>query len=345
MSDTTYHLEESLTHLTKINQVRAQKANVDGWNAMDEAERKDAESELKSAERFAGFPTSMGRDHAELIRDITATTKEPFLTGEIVDRLAASLDENLTNLVGPKMQELKLSDPERFSFKPKPLLAAIAQIYLNLGTEPAFIRAVANDGRSYSKELFERFGRVLKHRAIMTEAEADAILAFADRVENARATIEEEDEREIPDEFLGTSLTMCHLERTLTLVTQTLYSLPVSFPGGCTVLYTLLTCRSDEGPCYPARFAGDNRPQHHSCGTPVQGAGPIQQHAVRRKSKTVGRRADRRFSTVSSTRIFFLTSSSRRGSRPGWLRARTAVARDKTPRLLMWTSRFRYEPP
>lgn len=101
------------------------------------------------------------------------------------------------------MQELKLKDPERFGFKPKQLLAALAQIYLNLGSEQDFIRAVANDGRSYSKELFERFARILKNRAIMTDGEVQEIIAFTQRVEDAKATIEIEDEREIPDEFLG----------------------------------------------------------------------------------------------------------------------------------------------
>lgn len=101
------------------------------------------------------------------------------------------------------MQELKLKDPERFGFKPKQLLAAIAQIYLNLGSEPDFIRAVANDGRSYSKELFERFARILKNRAIMTDGEVGEIVAFIQKVEDTKATIEIEDEREIPDEFLG----------------------------------------------------------------------------------------------------------------------------------------------
>jgi ubiquitin conjugation factor E4 B len=106
-------------------------------------------------------------------------------------------------LVGPKMQELKLVDPERFSFKPKQLLAAIAQIYLNLGESRAFVIAVANDGRSYTKELFERFARVLKNRAIMTDGEVAGIVAFTQRVEDAKATIEAEEEREIPDDFLG----------------------------------------------------------------------------------------------------------------------------------------------
>lgn len=101
------------------------------------------------------------------------------------------------------MQDLRLSDPDKFSFKPKRLLAGIAQIYLNLSKETAFIRAVANDGRSYNKELFDRFARILKHRAIMTDDEVTGVVLFTEKVEDMKATIMIEDEREIPDEFLG----------------------------------------------------------------------------------------------------------------------------------------------
>jgi hypothetical protein len=106
-------------------------------------------------------------------------------------------------MVGPKMQELKVADPEKFAFKPKDLLAEITQIYINLGDSPEFIRAVADDGRSYSKATFERLVRVLKNRAVMLDAEIQQVLAFLAKVEEAKATIEIEDEREIPDEFLG----------------------------------------------------------------------------------------------------------------------------------------------
>lgn len=100
------------------------------------------------------------------------------------------------------MSDLKVADPDRFSFKPKRLLAALAQVYINLAVEGDFVRAVANDGRSYSKDLFERFARTLKNRAIMTDAEVAGVVAFAQKVEDMRATILMEDEREIPDEFL-----------------------------------------------------------------------------------------------------------------------------------------------
>ena len=95
------------------------------------------------------------------------------------------------------MQDLRVPDPDKFSFKPKRLLAGIAQIYLD------FIRAGANDGRSYTKDLFQKFARVLKNRAIMTDAEVGEVVAFTQKVEDMKATIMIEDEREIPDDFLG----------------------------------------------------------------------------------------------------------------------------------------------
>ncbi|WWC62119.1 uncharacterized protein I303_104710 [Kwoniella dejecticola CBS 10117] len=202
MSDTTFHLEESLTGMAKISAIQSQKADTDAWAALPQNEREDQESQLRSAESSAPFHTQMGLENVKLIRDITATTKEPFVASEIVDRLAASLDENLAVLVGPKMSELKVANPEKYSFKPKDLLAAIAQVYLNLGNEADFIRAVANDGRSYSKELFEKFARLLKNRAIMTDAEVAEVVSFTQKVEDMRATIQMEDEREVPDEFL-----------------------------------------------------------------------------------------------------------------------------------------------
>jgi ubiquitin conjugation factor E4 B len=89
MSDTTFHLEESLTSLTKIHQTRNMMANTAEWEARPEAERKDLLAQMQQAEGSAPFHTQMGRDHVELIEKFTATTKEPFLAAEIVERLAA----------------------------------------------------------------------------------------------------------------------------------------------------------------------------------------------------------------------------------------------------------------
>ena len=73
--------------------------------------------------------------------------------------------------MGPNKRNLKVQRREDFEFRPRDLVANIAQIYLNLGEEEiegapsspeggegaqggAFCLAVAGDSRSYSHDLF-----------------------------------------------------------------------------------------------------------------------------------------------------------------------------------------------
>lgn len=88
MSDMTFHLEESLTNLAKINSIRSQQAE-ESYASLPKNEQQDLVSQLRSAESQAPFHTQMGLDHITLVSDLTATTKEPFTTAEIVSRLAA----------------------------------------------------------------------------------------------------------------------------------------------------------------------------------------------------------------------------------------------------------------
>lgn len=264
MSDTTYHLDESLSKLATIHNVQQAMANQEEWNAKSEEERKDLESQLQQAESSAPFHTHQGRSHVQLIKEFTATTKEPFLTPEIVDRLAATLDENLVTLVGPKMQDLKVAEPEKFAFKPKDLLAEITQIYINLGQSPEFIRAVANDGRSYSKATFEKLARILKNRGILIDREIESLLTFIAKVEEAKATIEIEDEREIPDQFVG----MWHSRVNREVIADHIYS-----------------CRSphgdaDERSRHSARVKGHDRPFDDPCSALAKAVRSVQQSAV-----------------------------------------------------------------
>lgn len=45
-----------------------------------------------------------------MLQYLTAEVVEPFMVTEVVDRLAAMLDYNLAQLVGPKCTELKVRD-------------------------------------------------------------------------------------------------------------------------------------------------------------------------------------------------------------------------------------------
>jgi ubiquitin conjugation factor E4 B len=204
INDVTYLMDESLSELTQIHNIQVEMDDQDTWNSKPLEYRRERESTLRSLERHASGYTTLGRSTVELLKIFTAETKAPFMMPEIVDRLAAMLDYNLQVLVGPRYQELKVREPEKLKFNPRELLSDVIQVFLNLSDQPQFIQAVAGDGRSYTKELFESAIEIGLTRAIKSKTEIMQLQAFAGKVEEAKAALEaEEDLGEIPDEFLG----------------------------------------------------------------------------------------------------------------------------------------------
>lgn len=138
-----------------------------------------------------------------MLNYMTSEVIEPFLVNEIVDRLAAMLDYNLVQLVGPKCTELKVKNPEKYHFQPRKLLSEIIDVYLHLNSD-TFVEAVARDGRSYRKEYFSRAASILQKHGLKSLDDIHALERFVTRVELAVQTgIEEEEEMgEAPEEFL-----------------------------------------------------------------------------------------------------------------------------------------------
>ena len=126
---------------------------------------------------------------------------------EIVDRLAAMLDYNLDALVGPRCNNLIVENKEKYHFNPRQLLSDVVQVFLNLSNQPEFARAVAGDGRSYRKELFESAAKKCSNHNLKSPTEIEQLGLFVVKVEEAKATLEaEEDLGDVPDEFLGLSV-------------------------------------------------------------------------------------------------------------------------------------------
>jgi ubiquitin conjugation factor E4 B len=204
INDVTYLMDESLSELTQIYNIQTEMENKEEWASKPAQYRRERESTLRQLERHASGYITLGKSTVGLLKDFTAETKTPFMMPEIIDRLAAMLDYNLDALVGPKCQELKVKDAEKYRFKPRELLSDILQVFLNLSDQPDFVQAVAGEGRSYRKELFERAAGIAIRKALKTETEIEQLRLFVIKVEEAKANLEaEEDLGEIPDEFLG----------------------------------------------------------------------------------------------------------------------------------------------
>lgn len=206
MNDTTYLIDDALSHLGKIADMQRQMDDEASWSALPPNERQEKEKELRGWESAVRSDLDLGVESLRLLKLFSKETTSPFLTPEIVDRLAAMLDSNLALLAGPKCQDLKVKHPESYKFRPKELLSDVLTIFQQLGPFEEFGKAVAKDGRSYSKALFERAMRIARKTAIKTEDEVNELIKFVEKVEGIKAA-EEEDEAlgEIPDEYLGTT--------------------------------------------------------------------------------------------------------------------------------------------
>lgn len=206
INDVTYLMDESLSEMQQIANIETEMDQPE-WQTKSLQYRRERENTLRSIERHASGYTTLGRSTVDLLKLFTAETKEPFMEPEIVDRLAAMLDYNLEILAGPRCADLRVKKPEKYRFNPRALLSDILQVYLNLSDRGEFARAVANDGRSYKKGIFENAAGIARQRSLKTEPEIEQLRLFVVKVEEMKATLEAEDDLgDVPEEFLGESV-------------------------------------------------------------------------------------------------------------------------------------------
>ncbi|KAL2314721.1 Ubiquitin conjugation factor E4 [Schizosaccharomyces pombe] len=203
LNDATYLLDEALLKLTEIHNLQSLLADAIS-NSNSNQNVQESQSNLAAAERQASTYCQLGNETIFMLKLFTSSIPKAFCAVEIVDRLAAMLNYNLQALCGPKCSNLKVEDPTKYHFNAKTLLSIIFDVYLNLCNEPAFVEAVAHDGRSYSKEIFERATSIMTKHNLKSSFDIEAIKEFVNRVEAFRLqeATEEEDMGDIPDYFL-----------------------------------------------------------------------------------------------------------------------------------------------
>lgn len=232
LNDATYLLDESLRNLSEIHRLQSVLAGQhdahagpssfndpddddededdegDGMEENDtsgeQGSSQDNRSRLSSAERQAKSYMQLTNQTVKLLGLFTSAVPKALVTSEIVDRLAAMVNYNLVLLVGPKCRELKVQNPESYGFNPRELLSLLCDIYLNLSDQPAFVKGVARDGRSYDAKNFERAKEILSRWGLKPAKQLETLTEFAKATEQVRLE-DEQGELElgdIPDEFL-----------------------------------------------------------------------------------------------------------------------------------------------
>ncbi len=199
MNDATFTLDEGLSKFPKIHDLQDLLKDPN----LSQEDRVKTEEELKSTEELATSYMQLANETVAMMKLFTTTLGSSFTMPEIVTRLAGMLDYNLEILTGPKSKTLKVENAEKYAFNPKTLLPELVDIYLNLGVSPAFVEAVAADGRSYKPSIMSITAYILRSKHLKDEKDVRAWEALAAKIQAAKEALDraEQDYDDAPPEF------------------------------------------------------------------------------------------------------------------------------------------------
>ncbi|XP_078464094.1 ubiquitin conjugation factor E4 B isoform X1 [Lampetra planeri] len=202
INDTTFLLDESLDSLKRIHELQEEMRNKEAWDRLSQEQQQSRASQMSQDERQCRSYLTLAMETLDMFHYLTKQVQKPFMRPELSDRLAAMLNFNLQQLCGPKCRDLKVESPEKYGFEPRRLLDQLTDIYLHLDS-PEFAHAIANDERSYRKELFEDAVGKMKKAGIKTAIAVERFRLLAERVDemvqhNVQA---DHDYSDAPEEF------------------------------------------------------------------------------------------------------------------------------------------------
>ncbi|KAJ8320744.1 hypothetical protein KUTeg_002331 [Tegillarca granosa] len=202
INDTTFLLDESLDCLKRIHEIQDAVENLEEWTKLPKEEQEAKRRQLAMDERQCRSYLTLATETVDMFHYLTEKITRPFLIPELADRLAAMLNFNLRQLCGSKCKNLKVKNPEKYGWEPKRLLNSLTDIYLHLDCDD-FAQSMANDERSYRKELFDDAINRMRRARIKTEMEIEKFRILQEKVENLviQKQQSEIDFGDIPDEF------------------------------------------------------------------------------------------------------------------------------------------------
>ncbi|MGH0122397.1 UNVERIFIED_CONTAM: hypothetical protein FKN15_014828 [Acipenser sinensis] len=233
INDTTFLLDESLESLKRIHEVQEEMKNKEQWDLLPRDQQQSRQSQLTQDERVSRSYLALATETVDMFHILTKQVQKPFLRPELGPRLAAMLNFNLQQLCGPKCRDLKVENPEKYGFEPKKLLDQLTDIYLQLDCA-RFAKAIADDQRSYSRELFEEVISKMTKAGIKSTIAVEKFKLLSEKVEEivARNSLVVESASSIV--ILPEDVFLCFVKfkSVLNPLMDTLMSDPVRLPSG-----------------------------------------------------------------------------------------------------------------
>ena len=229
-------LDESLAQMKRMRGYEQQIAST-AWAHIDDEEKKQVLKDLKQCKDMAINYNMLSSDNIWMMTALTKLSSDVFTHPDMVNRVADMLNFFLEKLTGKERKEYRVKDMDAVFCKPKSLLRSLTRIYSHLSGSNNFIRAIAQEGRSFHPNLFPQTIAVLADLGAM-DLEED-MRSIEARVMVAMAAVSQESflAQDAPEEFL------C-------LIMDTLMADPVVLPSGKVVDRTsiakhLLTSHTD----------------------------------------------------------------------------------------------------
>ncbi|XP_010258183.1 PREDICTED: probable ubiquitin conjugation factor E4 [Nelumbo nucifera] len=206
INDSIYLLDESLNKILELKELEAEMSNTVEWERRPAQERQERTRLFHSQENIIRIDMKLANEDVGMLAFTSEEISAPFLLPEMVERVASMLNYFLLQLVGPQRRALRLTDPEKYEFRPKKLLKQIVDIYVHLARgdkENIFPSAISRDGRSYNEQLFTAAADVLRRIG----EDGTVVQEFVELGAKAKAAASEAMDTEaalgdIPDEFL-----------------------------------------------------------------------------------------------------------------------------------------------
>jgi len=150
--------------------------------------------------------SQMNLAHAsiQMIGYMSQAYKEPFLSSDLVERVAEMINYYINKFNGPRVTSLKVKEPKKFGFRPKMLMREIIRIFLVFAEDPTFLKATASDERSYDSSVFAKAAANFERKEVLNASEMRKFRAVLGKLEGLAKEMKNEDEllSDAPQEFL-----------------------------------------------------------------------------------------------------------------------------------------------
>lgn len=185
INDSIHLLEDSLGRLMDIRQLQLAMQNLDEWNSQGSEVKAEREKYYSIQENSAKGFLTLALAVLDLLAKLTneKQTLKQFMEPVMLTRVAAMLVHFFDTLAGPKCNNLKVNNPEKYNFSPKDLLMKITKICMNFVSSKNFVEAMAND-MDYSHEIMKKVLYFLNRERIVPEEHCKILEVFIAQVES-----------------------------------------------------------------------------------------------------------------------------------------------------------------